>query len=395
MKLFKIVCRGSKLSLDQADIFKKKLMTSHADIAVEIVIKETEGDINQLQSLTELEGKDFFTKDIQTFLLSGQADFAIHSLKDVSGENFFKDNSFAIIERDDAHDVAIFNENIVHKLQRGETIRLGTSSPRRVEMAREFLFKALPNFNGQKVNIEASMIRGNVDTCLRKLDEGQYDGIILACAGIHRLLRADSAKEEVAALLLKKKLMILPLLECPPAPGQGAIVAETSPDNAEAIRILRSLNVEHLANEVSMERKMAHKFGSGCHQKFGTVYINTGDFAFTFASGKDRNDKYFTEIEPKETSLKGIVTFSEEVINRLLDQHNINLRLSSGGNEQVGKLNHKIWVFKTGTWFELAKRGVWVEGSFEGFGLKFIEETLNGPLIALGNNKLNSYRGEI
>ena len=389
MKLFKIVCRGSKLSLAQADIFKKKLMTSHADIAVEIVIKETEGDINHLQPLTELEGKDFFTKDIQQFLLSGQADFAVHSLKDVSGENFFKDNSFAIIERDDAHDVAFFNENIVHKLQQGETIRLGTSSPRRVEMAREFLLRAFPNVKGKNVTIDASMIRGNVDTRLRKLDEGQYDGIILACAGINRLLRSDSAKEEVSLILLKKKLMMLPLLECTPAPGQGAIVAETSPYNEDAIRILRSLNVEHLAKEVSMERKMAHKFGSGCHQKFGTVHINTGDFAFTFASGKDRNDKYFTEIQPMETSLKGIVTISDEVINRLLDIHNINLQLTSAWNEQISKLNHKIWVAKTETWFELAKRGVWVEGSFEGFGLKFIEETLTGPLIALGINKLN------
>ena len=127
MKLFKIVCRGSKLSLAQADIFKKKLMSGQADMKVEIVIKETEGDINQIQPLTELEGKDFFTKDIQDYLLNGHADFAVHSLKDVSGENFFKDNTYAIIEREDVHDVAIFNEDIIAKLQRGEKIRLGTS----------------------------------------------------------------------------------------------------------------------------------------------------------------------------------------------------------------------------------------------------------------------------
>ncbi len=385
MRLFKIVCRGSKLSLAQADIFKKKLMAGQADMKVEIVIKETEGDINQIQSLTELEGKDFFTKDIQDYLLNGHADFAVHSLKDVSGENFFKDNTYAIIEREDVHDVAIFNGDVIAKLKKGETIRLGTSSPRRVDMGSEFLLKALPTFNHGHVTIDSLTIRGNVDTRLKKLDAGEYDGIILACAGLNRLVRAESANEEVSVLLKRKWIMILPLLECPPAPGQGAIVAETSPDNEEAKRILKSLNVDHLAKAVSQERKLAHKYGSGCHQKFGVVHINTGGSAFTYAAGKDRNDKSFSEIEPNEISLQRNETISEQVINELFNHQSITLFTSVESIAKGKWQDQKNWVSKTDLWFDLAQQGAWVQGSMEGFGFKFMEETIKSPLVQTCN----------
>ena len=385
MRLFKIVCRGSKLSLAQADIFKKKLMAIQADMKVEIVIKETEGDINQIQPLTELEGKDFFTKDIQDYLLSGHADFAVHSLKDVSGENFFKDNTYAIIEREDVHDVGIFNENVIAKLKSGETIRLGTSSPRRVEMAREFLLKTLPKFNTKHVDIDSLTIRGNVDTRLKKLDAGEYDGIILACAGLNRLLRAESANEEVAALLKGKLIMILPLLECPPAPGQGAIVAETSPDNEEAKRILKSLNVSHLAKEVNEERKLAHKYGSGCHQKFGAVHINTGAYSFTYAAGKDRNDKSFSETEPKEISKQSGEPIPAQVVKELFNHQHINLFASVESIAKGKWQDQKNWVSKTDLWFDLAQQGAWVQGSMEGFGLNFLEETIKSPLVQVNN----------
>ncbi len=385
MKLFRIVCRGSKLSLAQADIFKQRLTSAHEGIQVEIVVKETEGDINQIQPLTELEGKDFFTKDIQDYLMSGQADFAVHSLKDVSGENFFKDNTYAIIERDDVHDVAIFNEAVLDKLGDGKTVMIGTSSPRRVEMAMEFLGKALPMINEHHIKIEASMIRGNVDTRLRKLEGGEYDGIILACAGLNRLLRSSS-NQEVESLLRNKRLMILPLMECPPAPGQGAIVAETSPGNEEALRILRSLNDDALAKAVNEERKLAHKYGSGCHQKFGVVHIDTGNTSFTYAAGKDRNNKPFSETMPAGIALRKSETELSQKESDLIDKH-ISLFTSVESIAKRKEQSEHAWVSKTDLWFDLAQQGVWVQGSFEGFGWTFIEETIKSPLVAKFNSK--------
>ncbi len=389
MKLFKVVCRGSNLSLAQADIFRKKLMAARPAATVEIIIKETEGDINQSQPLIELEGKDFFTKDVQDYLLSGRADFAVHSLKDVSGEDFFKDNCYAIIEREDPHDVAIFNEDVVDRLKTGDPIRIGTSSPRRVEMASKFLRKALPIFDHGHVQIDSLSIRGNVDSRLRKLDANEYDGIILACAGLNRLLRVDSVKDEVSELLKRKLIMILPLLECPPAPGQGAIVAETYIGNEEAVKILKEVNDPYLAKAITSERKFAYKYGSGCHQKFGVIHIDTGTETFTYASGKDREDHEFSETLPNGFSLSSLHPVSNQVVSDLMNDFNIKLFTSVESIAKRSSKKQRNWVSKTDLWFDLAQQGEWVHGSMEGFGFKFIEATVKSPLVQV-NNKLGS-----
>jgi len=393
MSPLKIVCRGSKLSLAQVEIFKRKLLDSFPNETVEIIIKETEGDLNQNQALSEMEGRDFFTKDIQDYLLKGQADFAVHSMKDVSGENFFKDNSYAIIERDDFRDVAIFNEDILLKIEREEKIRLGASSPRRVEMAISFLEKAMPVISDKKVKLEAVSIRGNVDTRLRKLNVKEYDGLVLACAGLNRLLRADE-KDEIALLLKSKKLMILPVMDCPPAPGQGAIVVETSKENIEAKEILNKLNDEKLAESITKERNLAHHYGSGCHQKFGVVHVDSKEISFTYGAGKDRADKEFERVvyaNDFETGSKAIYStadylnslFNEEYSNAFKLSQSSALYIASKNPLQQSKIlkAKRIWVANTTDWFNLAKQGVWVEGSSENLGIEFIKSTLASPLV--------------
>jgi hydroxymethylbilane synthase len=376
-QLFKIVCRGSRLSLAQADIVKKKLLAFCPTMQLEIVIKETQGDLNQSVPLQELEGKDFFTKDIQDLLI-GQADFAVHSLKDVSGD-FFNGNHFALIERDDPRDVAVFNNDVFDKVSKGQKLKVGTSSPRRVTMAIDFLLKALPQVDEREVNVEATTIRGNVDTRLQKLTAGEYDGIILACAGLNRLLRADQGKY-VEGLLKDKVIMILPLLHCPPAPGQGAIVAETSPGNVDAIKILQAINDKPLAQAVVMERKVAQQYGSGCHQQFGAVHINTGENQFIYAAGKDREGKIFEE----NYSSDGVVMNRKQNPVVVDSKHPLfaqqNVQLINNQSELIDATK-RIWVAKTEAWFELAKVGFWIEGSLEGLGLKVNEPTLISPLV--------------
>ena len=99
-------------------------------------------------------------------------------------------NKFAVVDRDDTRDVAIFNNDIEEKIKRGETIIIGTCSPRREEMATVFLQKALPQLSTE-IKIETKAIRGNVETRLRKLNSGEYDATILATAGLNRLLRSE------------------------------------------------------------------------------------------------------------------------------------------------------------------------------------------------------------
>ena len=117
----------------------------------------------------------------------------------------------------------------MNKLKSGVPIRIGTCSFRREHMAFSFLSKALPQF-GKKINLAPMPIRGNIDTRLQKLNSGQYDGIILAVAGIHRMLNSDESML-FQSLLADKKWMVLPMIDCLPAPCQGAIVAEALPEN--------------------------------------------------------------------------------------------------------------------------------------------------------------------
>ena len=156
----------------------------------------------------------------------------------MSAEHFFGENHFAVIEREDTRDLAIFNADVLQKISDGKTLVIGTCSPRREEMAIDFLTRALPALQNP-VKIQVKPIRGNVDTRLRKLDSGEYDGTILATAGLNRLLSSDADGQSIRQLLTGKKLMVLPLIECVPAPCQGAIVAECLPANKQAVELLR------------------------------------------------------------------------------------------------------------------------------------------------------------
>ncbi|HEX6845407.1 MAG TPA: hypothetical protein VF144_00445, partial [Chitinophagaceae bacterium] len=178
----KLIGRSSRLSLLQIDSVKQKILSAFPGINVEVIARNSKGDALQNIPLHTVEGSDFFTQDIFDALASGEADIAVHSLKDMSSEHFFGANKFAIVGRDDTRDVAIFNNNIEEKIRRGETIIVGTCSPRREEMVTRFLKKALPQFD-QEISIRTKDIRGNVETRLRKLSSGEYDATILATAG--------------------------------------------------------------------------------------------------------------------------------------------------------------------------------------------------------------------
>jgi hydroxymethylbilane synthase len=215
-KNFTIVCRGSWLSRAQAEIFTRRIQASFPDITTTILIRETAGDKNLSTPLHLVEGKDFFTREIQDTLRSGEADFALHSMKDVSSETFFSESRYAIINREPVQDIAIFNPNVIEKIANGLPIVLGTSSPRRSNMATAFLESVLPNTGQYPVQVTAASVRGNVDARLQKLNAGEYDGLVLAVAGLNRLLQFEPAAPTVRALLANKKMMVLPLFECQP-----------------------------------------------------------------------------------------------------------------------------------------------------------------------------------
>jgi len=375
---------------------KRKIEIAFPGLAVELVASGSRGDALQDVPLQIVEGSDFFTQEIFEKLATGEADIAVHSLKDMSSEHFFGKNIFAAVERDDPRDVAIFNRNVLNKIKGGETVVIGTCSPRREEMATDFLQKGLPQL-GNHFSIKTQIIRGNVDTRLKKLDRGEYDGIILAVAGLNRLLSSKEDIQGIKALLRNKLLMILPLVECVPAPCQGTIVAEADPSNKKAIEILERINDLELMNDCIQEKKIAAQYGKGCLQKFGVTTISYDSKKALYAAGKDANEKTFSkwyglpELDPIDKTVFSTTEFMGRFFNYeyfdtdyLIKQPVIYVSNYKAIKQQalIENLQSKrVWAAGTKTWFDLSKNGIWVEGSADALGLESLRSVFSMPLL--------------
>jgi len=226
--------RGSQLAVWQA-----RHIQSLLKVETRIEIIKTTGDRIQDVPLSQVGGKGLFTKEIEEALLDRRIDLAVHSLKDMPSELPAGLILSAIPEREDPRDALLGAP-----LKEGS--RVGTSSLRR-----SVQLKAMH----RGVSIEN--LRGNVNTRIRKLDEGQYDTIILAAAGLRRLGWADRIAE-----LIPVDVMI-------PAVGQGALAIETRDDQGEAHRIAHTL--EHQASRIAItaERAFLAVFGGGCQVPIG------------------------------------------------------------------------------------------------------------------------------
>jgi hydroxymethylbilane synthase len=395
-QVFTVVCRGSCLSMAQAAIFTQKVKQYFPDIQINTVVRETAGDKNQSTPLHLVEGQDFFTKDIQRSLQAGEADFALHSMKDVSSADFFDNSCYAIVDRELLQDVAIFNADVVDKIRTGQTVTIGTSSPRRSLMAVDFLQKALPQLDSKPV-LEAQPVRGNVEVRLQKLQQGQYDGLILAAAGLNRLLHHPPAAATVRQLLYGKHLMLLPLLECPPAAGQGAIVAETSPHNAAAVALLRAIENKALTEAVQQERAVANRHGYGCSQPFGAFFLQQDNRLFGYATGTNQQGQSFTEWHfDRPLNVSDRHWFSstdwmrqffniEYLTERTIDANTLALFVASHRAlppTQAGAAQGKtLWAAGTKTWYALAQQGHWVTGCADGLGLAALQKVWESPLF--------------
>jgi hydroxymethylbilane synthase len=240
IKTVRIATRQSPLAVWQAEHIKSRLMALHPHIEVELVKMKTQGDIILDTPLAKVGGKGLFVKELEQGMLEGRADIAVHSMKDVPVD--FPDGLHlaVICEREDPHDAFVSNEYAsLDELPHGAT--LGTSSLRRECQIR-----------AKRADLNIVPLRGNVNTRLRKLDEGQFDAIILAMAGLKRLGFNDRIK---SALLPEQSL---------PAIGQGALGIEARTGDEEMLALIAPLHCEKTAATVKAERALNKRLAGGC-----------------------------------------------------------------------------------------------------------------------------------
>ncbi len=236
--------RGSKLALTQAGMIKAELETLNPSIDIRIEIITTSGDV-KTDPLSIIGGKGVFTKELEEALLDGRIDIAVHSLKDLPTIIPARLAIPAICKREDPRDALVLSGKLTNSnasleaLPTGLTV--GTSSPRRLAQ--------LQHLRGDLVIKD---LRGNVDTRLRKLDEGQYDALVLACAGLRRL----GLEQRISAPLPTSQML--------PAIGQGALGIETRADDGRAIDVVGKLDHKFSRLACVTERAFLRSLGGGC-----------------------------------------------------------------------------------------------------------------------------------
>lgn len=243
-QILRLVTRESMLAMQQTHLVKQALLQIQPDLNIEIVGLTTEGDKKLEVSLAKIGGKGLFTKELEHAIFEGKGDVAVHSMKDVPMELPIGMTIAAILPREDVRDAFISNHfSSLEQLSIGA--KLGTSSLRR-----QLFIKSV------RPDLEVLLLRGNVQTRLRKLDEGQYDAIILAAAGLKRLGLSDRIKQLFSSI------------DCIPAAGQGAIGLECL-ENSPWIPLLQQLTDPITQYCVTAERTVARILGASCQVPLG------------------------------------------------------------------------------------------------------------------------------
>jgi hydroxymethylbilane synthase len=238
--------RGSKLALWQAEWVKSEIQHLHSEIEISLIKIKTTGDMILDVPLAKIGGKGLFVKEIEEAILRHKVDMAVHSMKDVPTELPEGLHLAAICRREDPRDALItkvqsseFKVQSYKDLPHGATV--GTSSLRRLCQLRNI-----------RPDLKIVQLRGNLDTRIRKLDEGQFDAIIVAVAGVKRLGLAYRITE-----ILEPEI-------CLPAIGQGAIGIECRVNDKVINTILGALNHQETSISVRAERALLRKLGGGC-----------------------------------------------------------------------------------------------------------------------------------
>ena len=417
LRPLKLGTRRSALARAQSGAIANQLEQRHPGLKVELVGIETRGDRLLDRPLHALEGKEFFTAEIDAALARGEIDFTVHSYKDLSLERSAHFQLAAVPRRAVPNDVVLFARDVPERLAAGEELIIGSSSPRRASFVPQALRDALPRRGGRESRVRLVELRGNVDSRLRRLHEArgsarQLDGVVLAFAGIARLWTEPSAHQMAVELLSGLPRMVLPLSACPAAPAQGALALECRLDDAQTAALLAALDDLATRRAAEVERALLAERGGGCHQRLGATQIELPHLGSLFYSREahgegdqlrlgtvqlrwtpqnalppptrplhawDGGSARQIEVAPLGAGIDAAAHALERAQAVFL-AHRRALPDNDGVRPRSGT---PVWVPGLATWRALAERGVWIEGCAEGLGFAHLEPLLREPWLNL------------
>jgi len=303
--------RGSKLSLIQTNDVLESLQSIHPELKFKVNIIKTLGDKEKTKSLFSLDRKGIFEKEIDLAIAKGEVDFAVHSLKDVPILEHSETTIAAIPKRSSPNDVLISKGTIPFaELPEGAVI--GTSSLRRMAQVKHL-----------RSDLEVKPIRGNVDTRIRKVKRGEFDGIIAAEAGLKRMNLESQITERFS------------LEQFTSSAGQGALAIVARNDNEQVIRILESVDHSPTRAEVTAERNLVLSLEGGCRVPIGAIGRASGKILSFYGC---------------VFSLNGQKKIFSSAEGKLDDAQDLGKRVAQSLLEQGAKELETEWRIKYGTW---------------------------------------------
>jgi hydroxymethylbilane synthase len=305
MKSLTVATRGGKLAIAQTEHVIATLKKIHPGLEIRIKEITTTGDKDRRTALWTLKETGFFTSQVEDALIAREADFAVHSFKDLPTAQREGLIIGAVFDRNFVEDCLVTKQPIdsIDRLPAGA--KIGTSSLRRIAQLRHLRADLVP-----------MPIRGNVQTRLRKLDKGQFDAILLARAGLERLGLADKI-----TFIFDPAVFI-------PAPAQGALVIQTRADDAETNEIIVTIDDEIARTATAAERKILTTMQCGCHAPVGAFAEIAGGEIHIRAFICDLQGKNFISRE-----LAGPAKNAEKLAEQLAKE-----LLTAGGNQILESL---------------------------------------------------------
>ena len=398
---YKIGTRGSLLALTQCGQVKDQLEILTGD-TFELVVIKTQGDIQTSQPLWQMEGNNFFTKELDEALLNNEVDLVVHSYKDLGSVRPEGISLAAVTKRTYAHDILLIKQELIPKIKTRTEFIVGTSSPRRVVNLEKNLAEFLPK--GKNVIVKTKMLRGNVNTRIQKLRDGLYDAIVIALPGIERLALTGNSLNELKGLVDGINFMILPQSVFPSSASQGALAIETKTNRSDNGELLKKLNLmvdEKTKEEVGLERKAFNEYGGGCHLAVGInvrkLASAKGEFYLHNHHGVHNGvnvDVFQLQGRSLPAFLAPPKAFIGTPINdQLIDKKNLSVSLDQGLHLYVtskycidavtGSNPASLWAAGTKTLKDLAAMGYWVNGCADAIGDEEIEKLRASSAVAI------------
>lgn len=418
----KIASRKSDLARLQAWEVGRSIESAFPSASIEYIYRESLGDQNLDQDLTQMPAKGVFTEDFVQGLCAGDFDIVVHSMKDLPTGLRQGTEVVATLARADARDLILFSEKALRALKPEDKLRILSSSPRRAHNLKDSLSPLLPF---KHAGVEFLPVRGNIATRIRKLLKGEGDALVLAKAALDRLLGSPHSELQQAQVELRECLrlcrwMVLPLSINPSAAGQGALAVEVASSRPDLLEICQAINHESSWRQATEEREILSSFGGGCHQKIGiSIQPHPLGEVRSLRGLTDRGQTLGSyELKPSVQPIYPKPMSEEEMFPRAGEESSFFRRKeirsehlletmkyadlfmisrSSAWVEEFQPAQHQVlWVAGLTSWQKLAQKGLWVHGCSDslGGGPPYLDALLGRPPRSLRLTHAGAVQGE-